>query len=159
KPGEWGHWTGRGMTWNEMCATCHNTRLRKSYQESTDSYATSMAEMGVGCEACHGPMGRHNEWQSKALNEIKGLTKLNRGTNAAAPTKSASYPVEDPTLRRMEREEMFAVCGSCHSRRTELTDDFQPGEKFSDHFALVVPDETEVFYPDGQIHDEDYEFT
>ena len=24
-PGEWGHWTGRGMTWNQMCASCHNT--------------------------------------------------------------------------------------------------------------------------------------
>ncbi|HZK81884.1 MAG TPA: hypothetical protein VFC46_12470, partial [Humisphaera sp.] len=24
QPGEWGHWTGRGMTWNAMCATCHN---------------------------------------------------------------------------------------------------------------------------------------
>ncbi|MBI4327770.1 MAG: ammonia-forming cytochrome c nitrite reductase subunit c552, partial [Chloroflexi bacterium] len=31
KPGEWGHWTGRGMTWNMMCAGCHNTRVRKNY--------------------------------------------------------------------------------------------------------------------------------
>ena len=22
----WGHWTGRGMTWNTMCAACHNAR-------------------------------------------------------------------------------------------------------------------------------------
>src|SRR5439155_11774902 len=34
--GEWGHWTGRGMTWNAMCAACHNTRVRKNYQQSTD---------------------------------------------------------------------------------------------------------------------------
>src|SRR4051794_27200458 len=33
QPGEWGHWTGRGMTWNSMCAECHNTRLRKNYDE------------------------------------------------------------------------------------------------------------------------------
>jgi hypothetical protein len=26
RPGEWGHWSGRGMTWNTMCASCHNTR-------------------------------------------------------------------------------------------------------------------------------------
>ncbi|MBU6401368.1 MAG: cytochrome c family protein, partial [Verrucomicrobia bacterium] len=24
RAGEWGHWTGRGMTWNAMCAACHN---------------------------------------------------------------------------------------------------------------------------------------
>ena len=32
--GEWGHWTGRGMNWNTQCASCHNTRLRKNYDES-----------------------------------------------------------------------------------------------------------------------------
>ena len=156
KAGEWGHWTGRGMTWNEMCATCHNTRLRKNYQESTDTYATRMAEMGVGCEACHGPMAAHNSYQ---LTELHGSNRLNGGTNALVAGKGRAYGGEDPTLRRIGREEMFAVCGSCHSRRTELTDDFQPGEKFFDHFALVVPDETEMFYPDGQIHEEDYELT
>ena len=25
RPGEWGHWSGRGMNWNAMCASCHNT--------------------------------------------------------------------------------------------------------------------------------------
>jgi hypothetical protein len=43
KPGEWGHWTGRGMVWNQMCASCHNTRLRKNYDVAKDSYHTTMA--------------------------------------------------------------------------------------------------------------------
>ncbi|HUK63332.1 MAG TPA: multiheme c-type cytochrome, partial [Dongiaceae bacterium] len=53
RPGEWGHWTGRGMNWNSMCASCHNTRLRKNYDARSDTYATKMAEMSVSCEACH----------------------------------------------------------------------------------------------------------
>src|SRR5262249_30190057 len=65
----------------------------------------------------------------------------------------------DPAVHRIGREAMFSVCGSCHARRTELTEDFQPGESFFDHFALTIPDETDVFYPDGQVHEEDYEFT
>src|SRR6185503_4474817 len=65
QPGEWGHWSGRGMTWNTMCATCHNTRLRKNYQESSDIYTTTMAERGVGCEACHGPRAEHVAWQKR----------------------------------------------------------------------------------------------
>ena len=40
-PGEWGHWTGRGMNWNSMCAACHNTRLRKNYDAATDTYHTT----------------------------------------------------------------------------------------------------------------------
>jgi predicted CXXCH cytochrome family protein len=134
--GEWGHWTGRGMTWNGMCAGCHNTRVRKNYLPESDAYATRMAEMAVGCEACHGPMADHNAWQ------------------AAHPKQS-----DDPTVRRIKREEMFSACASCHARRADLTSDFRPGESFFDHYSLNIPDETELFYPDGQIRDEDFEFT
>jgi len=134
QPGEWGHWTGRGMNWNNMCATCHNTRLRKNYDEQADAYQTTMAESGVGCEACHGPMADHNAWQAKH------------------PNKSG-----DPTVRRISREEMFSACAQCHSRRSELTGDFRPPENFYDHHQLTLPDETDLFYADGQIRDEDYE--
>jgi predicted CXXCH cytochrome family protein len=136
QPGEWGHWTGRGMNWNAMCAACHNTRLRKNYREETDSYATSMAEMGVGCESCHGPMADHNAWQARHPNQSG-----------------------DPTVRTtIRREEMFSVCGSCHARRAELTGDFKPGDRFLDHYSLTIPDDTDLFYPDGQIREEDYEY-
>ena len=136
KPGEWGHWTGRGMNWNNMCAVCHNTRLLKNYDERTDSYHTTMAEMGVGCEACHGPMADHNAWQAKHPNQSS-----------------------DPTVRKITRVEMFSACGQCHARRAELTGDFHPGENFFDHHQLTIPDETDLFYPDGQVREEDYEFT
>jgi len=136
RPGEWGHWTGRGMNWNNMCGTCHNTRFRKNYVEPSDTYNTKMAEMGVGCEACHGPMADHNAWQ------------------AQHPNKTG-----DPTVRKIKREEMFSVCAQCHSRRAELTGNFQPGDNFFDHHHLTLPDETDLFYPDGQIRDEDYEVT
>ena len=59
QPGEWGHWTSRGMSWNAMCAYCHNTHLTKGYDTKTDGYHTTMSEPGVGCEACHGPMKAH----------------------------------------------------------------------------------------------------
>ncbi|MCF7764663.1 MAG: tetratricopeptide repeat protein [Verrucomicrobia bacterium] len=136
-PGEWGHWTGRGMNWNNMCASCHNTRVRKNYNPATDTYATAMAERSVGCEACHGPMGNHVAWR-----------RDHRGSAAPDPTTTA--PVRSQTL---------ATCGSCHARRSDLTGDFHPGSEFEDHFSLTIPDETDVFYPDGQVRDEDYEFT
>ncbi len=144
RPGEWGHWTGRGMTWNVMCAACHNTRLRKHYDETTDSYATTMAEMSVGCEACHGPMAAHNQWQA---------------ANATRPGNASVPPAKDPTILRLTREQSLDTCGSCHSRRAELTGEFVPGQKFADDYALSIPDGSDLFYPDGQVRDEDYEFT
>lgn len=136
QPGEWGHWTGRGMTWNFMCASCHNTRFRRHYEPASDGYASTLVEAGVGCEACHGPMADHIAWQR------------------AHPQKGA----KDPTARRLTTNQMFEVCGTCHARRTDLTGDFVPGDQFADHFILTIVDDSDTYYPDGQVRDEDYEY-
>jgi hypothetical protein len=135
-PGEYGHWTGRGMNWNSMCAECHNTRLKKNYDAATDSYHTTMAGMSVGCEACHGPMQKHLDWQK-------------------AHPKPAS---PDPTVVPLSPARLVGMCGSCHSRNTDLTGDFVPGESFYNHYSLETLDPAGRWYPDGQIKDEDYEF-
>jgi tetratricopeptide (TPR) repeat protein len=134
--GEWGHWTGRGMNWNSMCADCHNTGLRKGYDLATDTYATTMAEPGVGCEACHGPAKAHVEWR--------------RQHPATAE--------RDPTLAKLSPDRMLDTCGTCHARRAELTGRFRPGDAFTEHFALATVDESETYFPDGQVREEDYEF-
>ena len=137
QPGEWGHWTGRGMNWNSMCASCHNTRLQKNYDEPTDSYHTTMAEMTVTCEACHGPLQAHVNWQKQYHDR----------------------PQPDPTLTKLTSAQIMDTCASCHARRADLTGDFKPGDVFFDHFDLVIADHSDDFYADGQVHDEDYEFT
>ena len=62
------HWTGRYQTWNHMCAYCNTTDLRKNYDAATDSYSTTWAELGAGCESCHGPGEEHVSW-AEALPE------------------------------------------------------------------------------------------
>ena len=135
--GEWGHWTGRGMNWNSMCATCHNTHLRKNYDSANDTYDTTMAEMGVSCEACHGPMKAHAEWRREH------------------PESTAA----DPTLNRFTPNQTMETCATCHSRRSEITGAFVPGDHYHDHYLLTVPDQSDLFYPDGQVQAEDYVFT
>ena len=137
QPGEWGNWTGRGMNWNTMCATCHNTRLRKNYDITNDVFRTTMVERGVGCESCHGPMKAHNEWQY-----------AHKGQN-----------LKDPTIQKLSRDQMFDTCAACHSRRGEITGDPKPGDSFFDHHLLSIVDESDLFYADGQVRDEDYEVT
>ena len=78
-PGDWGAWTGQGMNWNSMCASCHNTRLRKNYEPRTDSYHTSMAEMSVGCESCHGPM-KYSSAASRSWIEQGPMTTSRRSS-------------------------------------------------------------------------------
>jgi len=136
-PGEYGHWTGRGMNWNSSCAECHNTCLKKNYDPATDSYHTAMAGMGVNCEACHGPMQKHLDWQK---------ANYKPGT-------------PDPTVASLSPARLIGLCASCHSRNTGLTGNFKPGDSFYDHFTPEILDGSERWYPDGQIKDEDYEFT
>ncbi|MCC7377087.1 MAG: tetratricopeptide repeat protein [Verrucomicrobiales bacterium] len=136
QPGEWGHWTGRGMNWNSMCGTCHNTRYRKNYDPATDQFSTAMAERSVGCEACHGPLKEHVSWQRAW--QGKGRT--------------------DPTLKKLTPAQHMENCAPCHARRSELTGDTTPGQSFWDQFLIATVDGSRTFYPDGQIWDEDYEY-
>ncbi len=196
KPGEWGHWTGRGMNWNAQCATCHNTNIRKNYDIATDSYKTTMSELTVSCESCHGPMQPHVEWQGKIVGSRQSAVgsgkdegraqKREEGSGQSSAvsgqwsggipsTKPAtdnglrttdktrnSQPAtrnSDPTLTKLSRRQNFETCGTCHSRRGEITAGFTPGDSYADHYWLALPDQTDLFYPDGQIRDEDYEYT
>ena len=136
QPGEWGHWTGRGMNWNSMCAGCHNTRVRKNYDAASDTYHTAMAEPTVSCEACHGPLLAHNNWQRQFGHSGR----------------------KDPTLPKWPRARVVDYCGFCHARRGDLTGDFKPGDDFLDHMHLTIVDGSDAYYPDGQVHQEDYEY-
>ena len=48
------HWTGSYKTWNARCAECHATGFEKNYDPRARRYQSRQAEIGVGCEACHG---------------------------------------------------------------------------------------------------------
>ena len=133
--GEWGHWTGRGMCWNSMCAMCHTSGYGKNYDQANDSYQSTWRTAGVDCEQCHGPMKGHVDWQAVHPNEES-----------------------DPTIQVLDNDEYMAVCGSCHARRGELTGRFKPGEGFLEHYDPALPDLADVFYPDGQVRDEDFEY-
>ncbi len=142
-PGDWGSWTGQGMNWNAMCASCHNTRLRKNYIPQTNSYKTTMAEMTVSCESCHGPMKDHVEWQK----------------NPPKSDDPEKKNIKDPTLTKQTRDQMLETCAACHARRGEITGDMVPAESFFDHYNLTVTDETDTYHIDGQVRDENYVFS
>ena len=128
-PEDWSHWKNRGMNWNSQCAFCHMTNLKKGYDSDSDRYRTTWDAMGIACAQCHGSMEKH-----------------------------ASNPKDPALFNRLTTQQMFDNCGSCHARREELTGKFHAGEKFSDHYRLSLPDLNGLYYPDGQVKEEDFEF-
>jgi predicted CXXCH cytochrome family protein len=129
RPEDWGHWTNRGMNANAQCLFCHTTDYDKGYLPATDGYASRWSEMGVGCEACHGPGAEH--------------VRARRDGGGADP------------YRGVDPERLLGACGSCHSRRVERAR-FTPGDDFFSAFEPEVFD-GEPYYPDGQVKEELYE--
>ncbi len=157
------HWTGRNQTWNYMCADCHSTNLRKNYDLAKDSYATTWSDINVSCETCHGPGSNHVAW---AQARKKGPYQAADGPNGLVvnlkPAKG-SWSVSQPDMGTMHwsgqarSHDEINTCAPCHSRRHPITADAQPGQPFLDDYVPSLLEEG-VYYPDGQILEEDYEW-
>jgi Tfp pilus assembly protein PilF len=129
QPEDWGHWTNRGMAASPQCLFCHTTGYDKGYHAATDGYASRWVEMGVGCEACHGPGAAHVH---------------------ARTTGDGADPYREPTPAAL-----LGSCGACHARRVERAP-FVPGHEFLDAYEPELLD-TQAYHPDGQVKEELYE--
>src|SRR2546430_17512301 len=43
--------------WNRICIECHVTAGQPRFDPSSDVPTSAVAELGIACEACHGPAG------------------------------------------------------------------------------------------------------
>ena len=157
------HWMGRNQTWNYMCADCHSTNLRKNYDLNTNSYATAWSEINVSCETCHGPGSNHVAWAQSHKggsysnqDDLKGLlVDLRRSSGAWAGPDPKTNTMHWNGQPRSHAE--VEACAPCHSRRHPITADPQPGKPLLDSYMPSLLEEG-VYYPDGQILEEDYEW-
>lgn len=142
-PGDGLHWTGPYKTWNARCAECHATGYVKAYDPATRHYDSRQAEIGVGCEACHGPASEHLEWADEYDDQATAeLTPAEIGlvTDFRAP------------------QALIQQCAGCHSRRETFFDgNPEPGTPFHDAYNLSLLRQG-LYHPDGQILDEVYVF-
>ena len=155
------HWTKLNQNWNFMCSECHSTGVKKNYDAANDRFATSFAEISVGCEACHGQGSRHVGWaQDKArwwpfgriddptMGLAERFSERRDATwvpNAATGNVSRSSP---PRVLRAEVE----TCGLCHARRSEFSEGWAPGQWLADTH-MVSPLGRGLYSADGQMLD------
>ncbi len=133
KAGEALHWTGRAYNWNNRCAECHSTNVKKNYDISTNSYNTTWSEINVSCQSCHGPGEAHIAWtaltdETKTLQVDKGLVVSASG-------------------------QQIDTCARCHSRRHQVSADNTLGNDFLDDYLPATLSEG-LYHADGQIDDE-----
>ncbi len=133
---EWLHWSRGGLNWNNMCADCHSTNVRKNYDQKTHSYTTKYAIKNVSCEACHGPGKQH----VADVNELGEAYKQSGTFSMTSNTKP---------------KELVDQCARCHMRREQHSTNFNFEGTMMDHYFPQII-ESEFYHPDGQISDEVY---
>lgn len=156
------HWTKLNQNWNFMCAECHSTGVAKNYDAKADRFATSWAEISVGCEACHGKGSRHAAWArghrswwpfGRREDPSKGMVvRFDERRDVTWPidaqTGTARRSAAPPATLRKEVE----TCGLCHARRAGFHEDWVPGQSLSQTHA-VEPLARTTYHADGQIRD------
>jgi len=134
------HWTDPMYTFNTSCYDCHVSQLSTNYDLATDTYNTHWSEPGINCETCHGPAQEHVKVCRAALEgQVPDDLKI---------IKTGPFTAEQTN----------SMCGACHAKMSPVSASFMPGERYFDHFDLIVLDHAD-FYPDGRDLGENYTMT
>jgi len=153
------HWTRPSQSWNDRCARCHSTDLRKGYRADTDTYETTAAEIDVACEACHGAGSTHVAW-ARGGGTVRGAADGLRVRFDVGGAATWDFVGAAPIARRSPprtSEAELETCAPCHARRGELGSGAAPGAPFLDGYRPALLDEG-LYFADGQIRDEVYEW-
>lgn len=138
-------WTAERATWNTNCILCHNTgpqprlcNYGSAPAAGEERFASVVGELGIACEACHGPGAGH------ALRYRDPLARYGdhlRGAGGA--------DIVNP--RRLSPDRSAAVCGQCHGQRVpeplsrvetwlSTGPTFRSGDRLVDHVRPLAAD-------------------
>jgi predicted CXXCH cytochrome family protein len=153
--------------WNVVCSRCHTTGVQPRVNFAARTAETQVAELGISCEACHGP-GEHHVSAQK--------------TSTAA--KKTVQPGEIVHPKKISAERSAQVCGFCHSMKwMDKSNDwrqngfqFRPGDDLDQTTPVIRPSRVDAipglkdylaknpdilkdfFWPDGMIRVSGREF-
>ncbi|MEZ4454374.1 MAG: cytochrome c3 family protein [Nannocystaceae bacterium] len=150
--------------WNDNCIFCHNTEPRPGLGED-GRFRSSVGELGIACEACHGPGEAHLDRHGDPLRRLLAAVDLD--------DRDADGSITDPL--RVDAARSSEICGRCHGNRIARDlaavlrrgDGFLPGEALAEVSRPIFRDSTvgdadhpfvERFWPDGTPRLSAYEY-
>lgn len=114
--------------WNTTCIGCHTTFPNRNL-DSPDPPQSTVAEFGIGCEACHGPGESHVRFRNK--------------TTASTDEDPITHPL------RLPHERGSQVCGQCHMAWQIKHKRYHPGDDLAEVQETVKM--SSQFWSDGMI--------
>jgi hypothetical protein len=119
------------LVWNASCHVCHSVATQPRFAEG--AFETRSAELGIACEACHGPGAEHVRANHSPLRRYLSHLGVDAGDSTIID------PAELPQERSAE------VCGQCHSFSMVIDQaqwkstgvPFQPGDALEESKAVL----------------------
>eukprot|EP00913_Durusdinium_trenchii_P028512 g26740.t1 len=134
--------------WNDNCIDCHAVGGYPGFNESQNQFESRFVELGIACESCHGPGGRHAEAHRRG--------KLPRGKADAGQVDSF---IVNPA--KLDNRRSAAVCGQCHVdsyarqhvnwNKEGYTKTFRPGELLDESRVVVRYEQAKKLADDREI--------
>jgi len=92
-----------GAKWNNSCIKCHAVAGRPAPDNRNRTFHSEIAELGIACEACHGPAGTHIAHYQNPANRYRA--HLGGGTPHGILNPGGGFD------HRLSAQ----VCGQCHA--------------------------------------------
>ena len=123
--------------WNMNCIRCHTTGPQPKPNQIEKRFESQIADLGISCEACHGPGQQHVDRQLQ-------LVKMNEEDRAKA---LASEPLSIIQPADLDHKRSTQVCGSCHGMKwfdksenwTEHGFSYRPGDDLTKTTPIIQP--------------------
>ena len=139
--------------WNANCFNCHGTNIVQGYDLDEKKYRSTWTEMGIGCEACHGPGREHvtlmEAWEKDPASKPK--------YDNSSKNRQLSDTLKIFSTRSSEPRRIYDTCAYCHGNKNNVFVGFKGGDNFADHalpFLISEPipanDLQGEFWPDGR---------
>jgi predicted CXXCH cytochrome family protein len=148
--------------WNDNCIYCHNVAAQPGLDPWSGRFDSRVAELGIACEACHGPGDPHVRANRDPLRRF-----------ALHLSGRADPTIANPS--RLTPQRSAEICGHCHGQRIapeieqvhRFGDRYLPGEPLARHSQPLwrsttlngAPGAFEPrFWPDGTARLTAYEY-
>ncbi len=139
--------------WNSNCFNCHATNLVQGYNVDEQKFKSTWSEMGIGCEACHGPGREHvtlmDAWEKDPA--------LKPNYDNSSKNRQLSDILKILSVKSSDPRRIYDTCAYCHGNKRNVFLGFKGGDRFSDYatpFLISDPlpenDLQGEFWPDGR---------
>ena len=139
--------------WNANCFNCHGTNIVQGYDVAEKKYQSTWTEMGIGCEACHGPGREHvalmDAWEKDPASKPK--------YDNSSKNRQLSDILKIFSVKSSEPRRIYDTCAYCHGNKRNVFVGFKGGDRYADYampFLISDPipdnDLQGEFWPDGR---------